>query len=60
MYVNLSKLQEIVTYRGDCHAAVHGFTKSGTQVSDRTEQYSNTLDTETLKSMFCVSDYHWL
>ena len=30
--VNLGKLQEIVKDRGHLHAAVHGVTKSGTQL----------------------------
>ena len=34
MGMNLSKLQEIVKDRGACHAAVHGVSKSQTQVSD--------------------------
>ena len=34
MYVNLSKLQEIVEDRGAQHAAVHGITKSQTRLSD--------------------------
>ena len=38
MDVNLSKLQEIVKDRGAWHAAVHGFRKSETQLSNRTEQ----------------------
>ena len=33
-YMNLSKLQEIVEDRGVWHAAVHGVTKSQTQLSD--------------------------
>ena len=32
--MSLSKLQEIVQDRGACHAAVHGVTKSQTQLSD--------------------------
>ena len=58
MDMNLSKLQEIVKDGGIWLAAVYGFTKSGTHLA--TEQNTNTLDTETLISMFCVSDYHWL
>ena len=34
MDINLSKLQEIVTDRGACHAAVHGVAKSRTPLSD--------------------------
>ena len=34
MGMNLSKLQEIVKDKGACHAAVHGVSKSQTQVSD--------------------------
>ena len=32
--INLSKLWELVKGREVCHAAVHGFTKSQTQLSD--------------------------
>ena len=34
--VNLNKLQEIVEDRGDWHVAVHGITKSQTQLSEWT------------------------
>ena len=34
--MNLSKLQETVKDRGAWHAVVHGFEKSGTQLSDQT------------------------
>ena len=34
MDMNLSKLQEIVKERGAWHAAVHGVTKSQTQLSN--------------------------
>ena len=34
MDMNLSKLQQIVEDRGDCHAAVHEVTKSQTQLSN--------------------------
>ena len=34
MDMNLSKLQEIMKDRGAWHAAVHGVTKSQTQLSD--------------------------
>ena len=34
MDMNLSKLPETVKNRGAWHAAVHGFAKSGTQLSD--------------------------
>ena len=34
MDMNLSKLQEIVKDRGAWNAAVHGFKKSQTQLSD--------------------------
>ena len=33
--MSLSKLQEIVRERKDWHAAVHGVTRSRTQLSDR-------------------------
>ena len=36
MNMNLSKLQETVKDRGAWHAVVHGFEKSGTQLSDQT------------------------
>ena len=34
MDVNLSKLREIVKYRGTWHVAVHGVTESRTRLSD--------------------------
>ena len=34
MDMSLSKLQELVMHRKACHAAVHGVTKSLTQLSD--------------------------
>ena len=34
MSMSLSKLQEIVEERDACHAAVHGVTKSHTQLND--------------------------
>ena len=37
MDVSLSKLQELVKDREACHAAVHGFTKSRTRLSDWTD-----------------------
>ena len=41
MDMNLSKLQQIVEDRGDCHAAVHEVTKSQTQLSN----WTTTTDT---------------
>ena len=38
MGVSLSELQELVMHREAWHAAIHGVTKSRTQLSDRTEQ----------------------
>ena len=35
--LSLSKIQELVKDREAWHAAVHGVTKSWTQLSDRTE-----------------------
>ena len=44
MDMNLSKLQELVMARGAWYAAVHGVTKSWTQLSDWTElKYLNNL-----------------
>ena len=40
MDMNLSKLWEIVKDRGAWHAAVHGATKSRTQLSDSTTTHS--------------------
>ena len=37
MDMSLSKLQELVMNREACHVAVHGVTKSWTQLSDWTE-----------------------
>ena len=37
MDVNLSELREMVMNREAWHAAIHGVTKSRTQLSDRTE-----------------------
>ena len=37
MEMSLSKLQELVMHRVALHAAVHGFEKSQTQLSDWTE-----------------------
>ena len=42
MDMSLSKLQELVKDREVCYSAVHGITKSQTQVNDCTElKYSN-------------------
>jgi len=37
MDMNFSKLQELVMYRKDWHAVVHGVAKSRTRLSDSTE-----------------------
>ena len=34
MHMSLGELQELVMYREDRHAAIHGVTKSRTQLSD--------------------------
>ena len=41
VYMNLSKLEEIVKDREAWHAAVHGIAKSWTQLSDQTTTTSN-------------------
>ena len=48
MDINLSKLQETVEYREAWRAAVHGITKSWTQLNDgktknKTSPYSNSI-----------------
>ena len=43
MNMSLSKLQEMVKDREAWHAAVHGVTKSQTQLSDRTTTYETAL-----------------
>ena len=40
MDMSLRKLQKMVKYSEAWHAAVHGFTESGTQLSDQTKQQS--------------------
>jgi len=40
MDMSLSKLWELVMDRESWHAAVHGVTKSWTQLSDRTDRFS--------------------
>ena len=46
--MTLSKLQELVMDREDWHAAVHGITKSWTQLSNWTEQNMGLLYFELL------------
>ena len=41
MDTSLSKLQELVMDRDACHAAVHGFAKSQTQLRDLTTTTNN-------------------
>ena len=41
VYMNLSKLEEMVKDREAWHAAVHGIAKSWTQLSDQTTTTSN-------------------
>ena len=43
MHMSLSKLQEIVKDREDCHAVVHGVAKSRPWRSDWTASASQTL-----------------
>ena len=45
MDMSLSKLQETVKDRKAQHAAVHGVTKSWTQMSDQTTTQNNTYKT---------------
>ena len=46
MGMNLSKLWEIVKDRESWHAAVHGVSKSQTQLSDGTTQKTKKMNTE--------------
>ena len=39
MDMSLSKLQEMVKDREACHAAIHGFTKTWTQLNNKNNNY---------------------
>ena len=51
--INLSKLQEIVEVRGAWHAAVHGFAKRRTRLSDSTTTPYATTQISLVNIMLC-------
>ena len=61
MDTSLSKLQELVMDRDACHAAVHGFAKSQTQLRDLTTTTNNQKKKKTNKlKETALSDFFFL
>ena len=58
--MSLSKLWEMVKDREAWHAAIHGVTKSGTQLSDWTElkKRSSPIVSKYRKEMFGVYEFY--